>query len=259
MSRTRVIFKRLGKLFKFAIACILVAVIAILIWRLFTTSIPSELSPLIPNEKLKAAYAQSGDDLYIFEQKYDTLTRGANNSGYFSIEQARFIPTANQAQIIFRYNNSTIEKVAADKKLAEVPSRDTELFDVSLVLYIDLTPENKNDNFLKNSEFSDSNVMYDMFVNPETTKAVRLTPNANKQAKSDLYNFYKYTFEFDSAELDLADLIKENKLVTAHADIYYNKEIDYEKDAYGTICIFDARAENLKVALTNEDKELLKN
>ena len=258
MSRTRVILKRIGKLLKFAVFCLLAAIIILLIWRVFSTSIPSELDILIPNEKLNAAYAQNGENLYIFEQSYDPITRGSKNAGYFSIEQARFIPAANQAQVIFRYNNSTIKSLATDYKLSEVPDRETELFDVSLIFYVDLTPENKDDNFLKNSEVTDTTAAFDMFINPATTKAIRLHPTDEKPQKTNIYNFYKYVYELDSAEADLATLISNDTLVAVHAEVYYNQDIDYEKDAYGIIRIFDQRAENVAVRLTNEEKDMLK-
>ena len=259
MSRTHVILKRTGKLLKFAVFCLLATVIVILIWRLFTTSIPESLQPLIPNDRLKAAYSQKGDNLYIFEQEYDTITRGDNNAGYFSIEQARFIPDANQVQVIFRYNDSTIKHLATDYELDEKPSRELEHFDVSLVVYTDLTPNDITDNFLDNADFSASNVEHDIFINPETTSAVRIHYTAKKADKTNLYNYYKYVFEFDEDE-SLASLIKDKKLVAVQAEIYYNQDINYEGDAYGTIRIFDHRATTTRViALTNQDKELLKN
>ena len=258
MSRTRVVLKRIGKLLKFAAFCLLAAVIILLIWRVFSTSIPNELNILIPNEKLKNAYAQKGENLYIFEQNYDPITRGSKNAGYFSIEQTRFIPDANQAQVVFRYNNSTIKSLATDYKLSEVPNRETELFDVSLIFYVDLTPDNKDDNFLKNAEVTDTTAAFDMFVNPATTKAIRLHPTTEKPHKTNIYNFYKYVYELDASSENLATLINNDSLVAVHAEVYYNQDIDYKKDAYGIIRIYDQRAENIAVSLTNEDKDILK-
>ena len=228
MSRIHVILKRTGKLLKFAVFCLLAAIIILLIWRLFTTSVPDSLQTVIPNDKLKAAYAQKGENLYIFEQEYDTITRADNNAGYFSIEQAHFIPDANQTQVVFRYNNSTIKHLATDYELDEVPNREQELFDVSLVYYIDLTPENQDDNFLDNSDFSNSSVEHNIFINPETTTAIRIHHSSKKAEKTNIYNFYKYVFELGD-EADLATLIKENKLIAVQAEVYYNQDINFKK------------------------------
>ena len=147
MSRASVIFKRIGRLLKFLVFCIILTVCILLLWRVFSTSIPKEIEDMSSNGKLTAAYADKGEDLYVFEQIYDDITRAERNAGYFGVPEAHFIPAANQAQIVFRYNNSTVKALAEDYSLPSVPHRSEELFDVSMVLYIDLTPENKEDNY----------------------------------------------------------------------------------------------------------------
>ena len=85
-----------------------------------------------------------------------------------------------------------------------------------------------------------------------------MNPTDEKPQKTNIYNFYKYVYELDSSEADLATLISNDALVAVHAEVYYNQDIDYEKDAYGIIRIFDQRAENVAVRLTNEEKDMLK-
>jgi len=259
MSRTRVVLKRLGRILKFAIFCILLTVIILLMWRVFSTGIPKEMKAISTNERVISAYADGGGELYVFEQNYDPITRDSKNSGYFSVPQAHFIPDANQAQIVFRYNNSTITNVAEDYELSAVPSREQEMFDVSLLVYIDLTPENSEDNFMDSATVADNTYYNDTFINPETSKVVRLKPSGKTSAKTTLYNFYKYEFNFDDGEedLDLSELLEDNSIIAIHTEIYYNDDIDYSEEAYGAIRIFDQRAEKETVKLSKKERSSL--
>ena len=245
MSRASVIFKRIGRLLKFLIFCIILTVCVLLLWRVFSTGVPEEVEDLAVNDKLSAAYSEKGDELYVFSQVYDDITRAERNAGYFGIPEAQFIPEANQTQIIFRYNNSTIKALAEDYSLPSVPDRSEELFDLSMMLYIDLTPENKEDNYEKDDE---------------VVKTVRLVPTSrSEKADSTLYNFYRYTFEFDSAEepVDLAQLLDDGSLIAVHVEIRYKGDPDYEKTAYGALCIYDYRRENIPKELSKNEKNIL--
>ena len=243
MSRAWVVIKRFGKLIKFAFFCLVFSIIIFFAWRVFSTSIPKDLKNLTPNDQLKAAYSQKGDDLYMFTQKYDPITRADRNEGYFSVPKAVFIPDANQAQIVFRYNRSTLRSVAKDYELSSIPSRDEELFDVTLVLYIDLTPENKDDTYDSDNE---------------DIKTVTVHATAKESGKSTLYNFYRYVFEFDKADepVDIAKLIEDGSLIYVQTHIYYKDDIDYNEPAYGAIRIYDARVEKEQVKLTKADKKI---
>lgn len=243
MSRAWVVIKRFGRLLKFMLFCIILSLFIFIGWRIFSTGIPKELKNLAPNEKLSEAYSQNGDELYMFSQRYDPITRADRNAGYFAVPKAVFIPDANQAQIVFRYNNSTISSLAKDYELESIPSRDTELFDVTLVLYIDLTPDNSEDN-------------YD--VNSENIKTVRVHANKQDSGKSTLYNFYRYVFDFENAEetVNIAELIESKTLIAVHTQIYYKDALDYTQTAYGAICIYDARVENEAIKLSKNDKRI---
>ncbi len=245
MSRAWVIIKRFGKLLKFLFICLIITVCIFMLWRVvFATDIPKEMKALTPNDALNEAYAESGKELYIFKQNYDDITRDERAYGYFAVPEARFIPDANQAQIVFRYNNSTISSMAKDYELESVPDRAEDLFDVSLVFFIDLTPENKEDNYDKNSD---------------TVKEIRCLPSSSTSAKTNLYNFYRYIFDFGNAEeeIDLATLLESGTLIAIHTEFYYNGDLDYEKDPYSALCIYDYRAKLRDDPLTGKDKKAL--
>ena len=100
MSRAWVIFKRIGRLLKFLLVCIVITIFILLIWRVSSTGMPDNIEDLAPNEKLGEAYAKAekkDKELYVFRQEFDILSRG-KTEGYFAVPEAEFIPDANQAQ-----------------------------------------------------------------------------------------------------------------------------------------------------------------
>ena len=119
---------------------VIFSVIALLFWRIASSGDPKSMKTLTINDALAEAYERDGEDLYMFRQNQRSITSGEHNYGYFSITDCVFIPAANQVQIVLRYNNSTLRSLAKDYNLSAVPSRDEELFDVSLVFAIDETP-----------------------------------------------------------------------------------------------------------------------
>ncbi len=244
MSRVWVAIKRFGAVIKFLFVSLILTVFIFMVWRISSTGTPKELKALMPNDSLREAYSQSGDDLYIFEQKYDEITRADRNSGYFAVPEAVFIPEADQAQIIFRYNNSTIRALAADYGLDTVPDREEELYDVSLVFYIDLTPEDTSDN--------DD-------VDSAGLKKVRVLPSEQKSERTSIYNFYRYTFDFDNAEeeINMQELMDDGTLIAIHAEFYYKGDLDYEKTPYGALSLYYHQRSNYDVKLSSKDKKAL--
>ena len=247
MSRAWVILKRFGKLLKFVILCIILTVLTLLIWRTCSTGIPEKLESLSPNVKLKAAYSEAvkkDKELYVFNQAYDELSRG-DSEGYFAVPDAKFIPDANQVQIVFRYNNSTIKSLVKDYSLKTTPQKEAELFDVSLVLYIGDYPEDTTSDVSKeNSEL----------------QAIRIKPTAGAvRENTTLYNFYRFTFDLENGAepLSLKELLADKQLVAVHVEVYYNQDIDYNENPYGALCIYDYRHKNKEVELTDTEKEAL--
>lgn len=203
----------IGGIFKLLFTLMIFSVCAILIWRVFfSTSIPSEVKSLAPNEALSAAYAEHGGKLTLRYQEQASITRAEKNYGYFSVVSCVFIPEAEQVQFVFRYNNSTIRHLAQDFGLESVPQKSETLFDVTLVRTTDLTPGDTSDN-----------------LDPATLSKERFTPTSVERAESSLYTFCRYVFDGVTVE-DITDGV--------FVDIYYVNEIDYEKEAYGTLCIY---------------------
>jgi hypothetical protein len=215
-----------------------------MVWRIFAGGTPKEIKTLLPTDDLKLAYSQKGDELYIFEQKYDDITRAEYNEGYFAVPEAVFIPEINEAQIVFRYNNSTLTSLATDYSLEAAPERERDVFDVSLVFYIDLTPENLEDN--------DD-------IGTDTIKEIRVSPDDSVSERTTLYNFYRYSFDFDKAEeeLNMQKLIDDGVLISVHAEFYYEGDLDYNEAPYGALSLYHHQRKNYDVKITARDKKAL--
>ncbi len=236
-SRT---FRLTGKFIKFLFLLLIFAINVVLIWRLFSTSVPASMKALSPNEALASAYEESDGELYAFSQEQRSITSAEGNYGYFSVTRATFIPSANQIQIVFRYNNSTLRHTQEDFSLDKAPSRDDEVYDVSLYVLTDNTPEDKSDN-LENS--------------PDTVSSVRIHPTYFKSEQTGLYNYR--LFVYDLGELDLASLVENDALVSVFADVYYVGAIDYDAEPYGTLCLYDYITETRSVKLSSADKKAI--
>lgn len=227
-------YRLIGRIIKAFFILLIVAVNALLIWRVFFSArIPSAVKGLAANDTLRAAYAENGSDLVLQYQDQASITRAENNAGYFSVVQCVFIPQANQVQVVFRYNNSTLKHLAEDYGLPETPSRDLTLFDVSLVRTTDLTPDNPDDN-----------------QDPATLSSERFFPSADVTRKQTaLYTFIRYTFDGVTVLPDTDGVF---------FDVYYNEQIDYSASAYGTLCLYDCRDRWLTYKLSSADKQALK-
>ena len=238
------LFRSAWKIFGFLCGCIVLTVCIFMIWRVSSTGTPKEIDSLSANERLLSVYSEQGDSLYMFKQNQDIITRADYNSGYFAIPDYTFIPDANQLQLVFRYNNSTLKAVATDKALDKIPSRDGDYFDVSIVLYIDLTPDNLDDN---------------EFTNSENIKKIRCKGHIVGKDKTTLYNFYRYSFYFDEADepIDIKELMAGNSLIAIHAQFYYNDGLDYNEAPYGALLLYNPAMDNITVELSANDKKAL--
>ncbi len=251
MSRASVVLKRLGFVGKIALGLFVFAVCAFMLWRIFSMGTPSEIKTVTPNEKLSAAYTAKGDDLYMFKQSYDEINTDKATKGYFAVPEVVFIPEANQVQLVFRYNNSTLKSLAEDKKLSSVPDKNSDLFDVSLCLYTALVPEYEKDN-LGNAEITKDDI-------GKKVGQLRFLPSGKPiSERTTLYCFYRYTFDCVSEDgQSLSQLLDEGKLISAQCHIYYNGDKNLEEAPYGAISIYDSRRENKQVMLSKNDKKAL--
>ena len=218
---------------KWSISLLLCIICGILLWRVFSSGDPKEVKYLMGNDAPYEAYEEKGKDLVLQYQMQDTITLAEYNRGYFSITQYVFIPEARQVQLVFRYNNSTIEHLARDYGLGAIPDKSEELFDLTLVTTKDLTPDNQGDN-----------------ENTENLAMERYYPTAAIRTETSLYTYYR--FVFDNVEVT-------PDMLYVFADIYYKGDLDYEERAYGTLCLYDDASLWVDYKLSPTERKMLKN
>ena len=208
------------------------------IWRaFFSTAVPAEVKSLSANPALKTAYEAAladGKEVTVFyqESQYDTTTVRDKNYSYFSAKESRFIVEANQVQLLFRYNNATIRRLVEDYGLEKLPDRSAELYDVTLYVAYDLTPDDITDNAGND---------------PESVKFVRYHATSSTPATSLLYNYRRLTF--DGVDMTVTD----NPVLAVYVDVYYLGDVNYEADPYGTICIYDYLGKNTYETLDKKE------
>ena len=242
MSRVSRGFRITGWVIKSLFYIVIFSVIFFLLWRIFSSGNPRSMQALTPNEKLCAAYERTEGELSMFRQEQNILTRAESNAGYFAVTECIFIPEANQIQIVVRYNNSTIRATAEDYALSEVPTRDTELYDISLTLATDLTPGVTEDNAGND---------------PESVAFVRVHPSSVSADTRNLYNYRRLVFDLDGTGLSLAEMVQTDLLLAVYADVYYNGDIRYDEPAYGTLCLYDYVTECETAKLSGRDRRAI--
>lgn len=246
MSRASRALKTTGRIIKLIVALVIGLVIGLLAWRLMEDRTPKNLATLTPNAEICRIYRENDGNLTLLTSEQGTITRGTNNAGYFSVLEDVMIPEANQIQLLFRYNNSTVRALAEDYDLDEIPSRDEELFDVTLVLAIDKTPENKDDNLYREEN------------KDEAARFVRVPAKAVVASEStQLYNYRRLVFDLDECGEDLQELLDSELLLTILVDVYYNEDIDYDTKPYGALCIYDFITQAEPVKLTKHDRKAI--
>ena len=187
------------------------------------------MNTVIANDVLVNAYNENGGDLDMFSQEHTIFTRGENNYGYFAITQSLIIREIDQVQFVLRYNNSTLKYTKQDYNLAEIPSRDDNVYDVTLTIMYDLTPENTADNDGKT---------------PDAVSFERFFSSDMISAKKTLYNYRK--FVFDGIKID-------ETVIAVYADFYYVGDINYDEKPYGSLLIYHNEEDEIKYSFTKND------
>ena len=141
-----------------------------------------------------------------------------------------------------RYNNSTLRATAEDYGLDEAPSRDDDVYDVTLLLAIDLTPEDTEDN-LGNDEAG--------------VEFIRCHGRITLSDKKNMYNYRKMVFDLSDADVDISSLMDEGLLLAIYADFYYAEDVDYDEVPYGTLCLYDYKSVNIVTKLEKRDIKAL--
>ena len=240
MSIASRVFRIIWRIIKLGFTLLVAGICIFLLWRVFSRGTPSDMELITPNDKIYNAYLKAEDgELEYFTQDRLSLT----TDGKFGIPECIFIPDANQIQLVLRYNNSTIRALAEDYALAEVPDRSEELFEVSLLIQTDLTPDVQIDNA------------------GDVESAVAYTRCQGKVVMEDtknLYNFRRIVFDLDDCGIDLDELMEDDILLAIYADVYYAEDVDYDKTPYGTLFLYDYLREDHVKEISGKEEKLIK-
>ena len=216
----------IGWAVRLLIAAMICSVLGVLLWRILSSGDPASMTVLQANDKICAAYGEQGKELQILHQQHDTIIRDGPAKGYFSVTQSQFIPAADQLQITFRYNNSTLKYVAEDYEKPAPLERGKDWFDVTVTIAYDLTPENTADNDINDA----SSVRFERY---QPTDSIKATKN--------LYNYERLTFD----GIDICDgfdaegnPIMRADVLAVYVDIYFNEDLNYEEEPLGTLLIY---------------------
>lgn len=216
----------IGWAFRLLVGAMIFSVVGVLLWRILSSGDPASMTVLQPNEQIYAAYQEEGEQLQILHQQHDTIIRDGPSKGYFSVTQSEFIPAADQLQITFRYNNSTLKYVAADYGKPAPLERGKDWFDVTVTVAYDLTPENTDDNDINH---------------PDSVRFERYQPTSSVKDTKNLYNYERLTFDgidicagFDAE----GNPIMRPEILAVYVDIYFNEDIDYQEEPLGTLLIY---------------------
>lgn len=232
----------IGRIITLILVC---GTVGILFWRIFTSGDPKDLKGLQPNQPLADAYnaarAEDKELTVYYNEQLPNITYEKGRRGYFSAQRVRFIEEANQVQVLFRYNNSTIRHLREDYALDEMPNRSDDLYDITLYVAHDLTPDDPTDNAGND---------------PAAVKFVRYQPTSVVAETKGLYN-YRYLV-FDGLDMTVTD----NPVLAVYMDIYYKGDVRYleedgGKDPYSALIIYDYAAEKTPYELTKKDREAL--
>lgn len=216
----------IGWALRLLVGVMILSVLGVLLWRIMSSGDPASMTALQPNERLYSTYLQEGEQLQILHQQHDIIIREGPSKGYFAVTQSEFIPAADQLQITFRYNNSTLKYVAADYEKPAPLERGKDWFDVTVTVAYDLTPDNASDNDVND---------------PESVRFERYQPTSCQKDTKNLYNYERLTFDGlqivqgyreDGTPIMRADVL------AVYVDIYFNEDVNYDAQALGSLLIY---------------------
>ncbi len=217
----------MGHVLRGLFALLIIFVCAFLIWRVaFSQKPPKEMRSITGNEVLRAALDEHETLTLLTQKTQVSYTEASDNQAYFRYDWCVFIEEANQVQLLFFYNNSTLEKVQEEQGLAkELPNGEV-VFDVVLTQYIDVTPEGHTGD-------------------PVTEKKEFLPVSCEVDTnRNGMYTFFRYTFD----GVALADT------VVIYLDVYYEQL----SDSLGTLRLYHAENKSEVRALKAKEEKIIR-
>ena len=228
----------LGIFFKVLFWSVIVLINGVMLWRVFSSGDPRAVRTVSGNADLKSAYEayladtdENKAPFAVYQREHKTITdelpdeeeEKTGNYGYFALTDVAIFPRAGQVQVVFRYNDSTLDALVKDYSLDFKPDRKNVWYDVTARIVYDATPDIPND---------------------DRTTVRRISPSSASPAWKTLYTYEQLTFSG----------IENFKNVDAiYIDFYYINDADYAKDPYGTLCIYLDNLNSVEYKLDRKD------
>jgi hypothetical protein len=213
-----------GLLLRALFVFLIIGICALTAWRVFfSRRVPDEVRRIADNEILSAAYAASGGELHILEQGQVPYSQAEDKQAYFNLDYCFFITEAKQLQLLFFYNNSTLEYAAEDLELTEIPPAGEEVFRLVVTQYINKTPDKTGEE--------------------REIESATLTPTSCEIATTSLYTFFRYTFD----GVDLTDN------VVVYLDVFYGEQ----EKSYSTLRLYHEESVSEVRDLTAKEKKII--
>ena len=216
----------LGHVLRALFALLIAFVCLFLGWRVFFSKRPpKELREISVNETLASAYAQHGE-LTVMEQPDQVrYTEGEDNYADYHVGNCVFLEEADQVQLLFFYNNSTLVDVSESLAIDPALPRGEEVFGVELLLLVDVSPEGH---------------VGDPVIEERVVRASHV-----EVGTTSLYTFLRYTFD----GVDMSD-----DVTVVYLDIYYEGA---ERSELGTIRLYHKESKAEYRALTKKEQAVL--
>ncbi len=226
------ILRRVGKGIKWFFCALAALVFVLMIWRIQVMEhLPAQMKTLTVTESTYAAYRDAqarGETLELLTQgKIDPVSTNDQAYGYFWIADSVLIPQAEQLQLVIQYNNSTLEHLADDFGLEQIPSGDDEVLAIRLCVITDATPDDLSD-----QDEADAQLTQIILPSAEPTGTQR-----------DVYHYRRYVF--DAVPVD-------QTLIGLRVEFYYAGD-EQADEPLAELYVWYQGAESKSVKLSKKD------
>lgn len=217
----------LGHVLRGLFVLLIIFVCTLLIWRMaFSQRPPKELRLLGANTVLCEAYEKNGGITVLEQPDQRGYTEAEDNYAYYQIDWCLFLKEAKQVQLLFFYNNSTLERASDKLGLESVLPRGEEVFSLELVICVDVTPAGHDGD-------------------PVIEERV-IRPTSCETGDNSLYTFSRYTF--DNVELT-------EDVVVVYLDVYYE---DGARTELGTMRLYHEESRSVERTLTSKEEKSIR-
>ena len=267
MTKSEIAFRYVKVAFKcLGIGIILFVYVVLFVRMCSVDGVPDGFDDLkVTNELINIYNSEGGKEKFIY-QSINKFNANEDSYGFFSVNKYVIIDGADQVQMIFKFNKSTLKSVAETYGLDEIDREARDTFQLSLVVKNaigEIVPPETDE-----SGFDVVSVDYNDERNEGKTYTLeRIFPTNAEYLVEGRYNYIKLTF--NNVDFDLAHTL------AIFLDINYKDDIRYEqlnpdynpneqdpsvkmyKDSYGRICIYNYTSPNRVYKFTKNDKAAL--